>query len=50
MMFTTSKRSAYVMIAVGLLGTALSLVAANVMTTMASILLAVVGTFAIDLE
>ena len=50
MMFTTSKRSAYAMIAVGLLGTALSIVASNIMTTIGSILLAVVGTFAIDLE
>lgn len=49
-MFTTSKRSAYVMIAVGLIGTTVSIVAANLMTTIASIVLAVVGTFAIDLE
>lgn len=38
------------MIGVGIVGAVASLVAANLMTTVASVLLAVVGTFAIDLE
>lgn len=49
-MFTTSKRSAYAMIAVGVIGTIVSLVAANILTTVASVLLAVVGTFAIETD
>ncbi len=38
------------MIAVGIIGTLVSLAASNILTTFASILLTVVGVFAVDLE
>lgn len=49
-MFTTSRRSGYVMIAVGIIGALLSLAASNFLATSASIILAVTGAFAMDLE
>ncbi len=47
-MYATTKRSAYAMIAVGLICTILSLAANNILTTFASILLTVVGVFSVD--
>lgn len=49
-MYTTSKRSGYAMIGVGVIVTLLSLAAPNFLTTAAGILLAVVGAFSLDLE
>lgn len=46
-MFGASNRPSYVMIAVGIIGTLVSLAAQNIVTTLASILLTVIGAFAV---